>query len=170
MKKVLFIIAQKDFRDEELFEPKSIIENAHFQTVIVSQQRGPCVGKLGAFVDAQLALSEVIIDDSVAGVVVVGGPGSPALMQEESLGEILRKVREEHIVLGAICYGPAIVASFDVINGMHATVFADEFSLNIFKEHNIAFVDEIVVVDEKLVTANGPSAGSAFAEQLVELM
>ena len=170
MNKVIFVIAKKDFRDEELFNTRNVVEAAGFEIIIASQEKGTCTGKLGGTVKADISLSEIVIDDSVEGFIVIGGPGSPELMKEKILGDILRKVREVDIVLGAICYGPAVVASFDVINGMHATVFADEWSLNILKEHNIVFVDELVVVDGKLVTANGPTAAAAFAEQLIEMM
>lgn len=169
-KTVVFIVAQDGFRDEEYFESQKIISEAGFSTIVASQEKGLCKGKLGGEVSADIAISEVVLDDSIVAVVVIGGPGSPKLMEVKELGTLLLKVREEKKLLGAICYAPAIVASFDVIDGLSATAYMDDFSRPILKEHKILYIDGLVVVDELLVTGNGPAAASAFGEQIVELL
>ena len=59
---------------------------------------------------------------------------------------------------------------FDVIDGLSATVYLDDFSKPLLKEHNVLYVDGLVVVDELLVTGNGPAAATAFGEQIVEIL
>ncbi len=168
-KTILLIIAQEGFRDEELFETKEVLDNKGYTTIIASQKEGLCKGKLGGEAEASIAIEEIELTDDIVAVVVIGGPGSPKLMEEEALGIVLQKAREKNILLGAICYAPAVVASFGVIDGASATCYADDFSLPILKEHNILYIDELVVLDQdlNLITGNGPSAATAFGEEIV---
>lgn len=169
-KTVIFIVAQDGFRDEEYFESQKVISEAGFKTLVASQEKGMCKGKLGGEVSADISISEIVLDDSLVAVLVIGGPGSPKLMEVKELGTVLRNVREEKKLLGAICYAPAVVASFDVIDGLSATCYLDDFSKPILKEHNVLYIDGLVVVDELLVTGNGPAAATAFGEQIVEIL
>ena len=59
---------------------------------------------------------------------------------------------------------------FGIIDGMHATVYADETSLPIFKKNNVMYISQSVVVDEWLVTANGPASATEFGKELVLLL
>lgn len=45
--KVLMVIAPKDFRDEELFEPMAVFESNGLKVDVVSTTKGECVGMLG---------------------------------------------------------------------------------------------------------------------------
>jgi putative intracellular protease/amidase len=63
-----------------------------------------------------------------------------------------------------------VVASFGVIDELHATVFKTDDSLDMFKDHKITYIEEDVLVDETLVTANGPHAATVFAQEIVDLL
>ena len=169
-KTIIMIVAQEGFRDEELLETKEVLDECGFTTIIASQREGECKGKLGAVVEANLSINEIELTDDVVAIVVIGGPGSPDLMKVDELGVLLRKTIEKNLVLGAICYAPAVVASFGVIDGRNATCYADDFSIPIFKEHKILFIDELVVADDKLITGNGPSAAKAFGEEICKTL
>ncbi len=164
--KIIFIVAQEGFRDEELFDTKEVLESKGFEIIIASEKKGLCVGKLGGQIESDKEIENINLEEDVVAVVVIGGPGSPSLMKIPSLGELLREVRKKNLILGAICYAPAIVASFGVIDGASATCYADDFSMPILKEHSILFIDELVVVDDKLITGNGPSSAKAFGEEI----
>lgn len=164
------VIAQKDFRDEELLVPKEHFEAAGFQVVIASPDGGDCKGMLGAEVIADIKISDIDINSETKALVVIGGANSPSLMNVESLGEKLELAKEKEIVIGAICLAPMVVASFDIIHGMSATVFPTEESLKTLKDHKVLYIPEDVVVEDWLVTANGPTSADAFGKALVELL
>jgi protease I len=167
MKKIVMVVAQEGFRDEELLEPKAYFEKEGFQVIIAAPQEGLCKGMLGGVVEASVALADVSLK-KVKAVVVVGGVKSPLLAEEPSLGKLLSQAKEENVVIGAICLAPMVVASFDVVRGMHATVFKTDESLATLQRHGVSFLDEEVIVDRWFVTANGPQAAIAFAENVVE--
>ncbi len=73
--KILMVMAQNGFRDEEYEVPKSLFEKAGFEVVTASSEKGIAKGKLGAEVKVDLSFDEVNIRDYEA-IVFVGGPGA----------------------------------------------------------------------------------------------
>lgn len=169
-KKIIMVIAQEGFRDEELLEPKALFEENGYTVVIASPQKGFCKGMLGVVLESDISIDDIVIDSSLKAFVVVGGVNAPSLMDYPKLGEHLSSVREQNIVLGAICLGPMVVASFGVIDELHATVFCTDDSMSMFKDHKIVYFKEDVLVDETVVTANGPHASTMFAQEVLDLI
>jgi protease I len=168
--KVYMIIAQKDFRDEELLIPKEILESKGFQTIIASPDAGICKGMLGAEVTADIKISEIDINSETKAIILIGGSNSPSLMKIDELGKKLELAKEKEIIIGAICLAPMVLAHFDIITGMSATVYPTPESLKLLKDHKILYIPEYVVVEDWLVTANGPQSASAFGEALVHIL
>ncbi|MCA9477830.1 MAG: DJ-1/PfpI family protein [Nanoarchaeota archaeon] len=167
-KTVFFVIASQGFRDEELFEPLELLKSEGYETKILSQIKGTCQGSKGGSVQSDAALDQVVLDEEVCALIVIGGPGSPELMKVSALGTLLLQAKERGLVIGAICLGPMVVSSFDVISGKKATVFPTQESLTLLEEKGVEYVKEDVVVDGLLVTANGPHAASAFGHTLID--
>ena len=71
-KKVLMIIAHKDFRDEEYREPRKVLEDAGAQVIVASSSMNVCKGMLGMQVKPDVLYTDVKGDDCDA-VVFVGG-------------------------------------------------------------------------------------------------
>lgn len=168
--KVYMVIAQKDFRDEELLVPKKILETAGFQVIVASPKAGTCKGMLGVEVVADIKISDINIDSETKALVIIGGSNSPSLIDVDALGEKLDLAKNKEIIIAAICLAPMVVASFDIINGMNATVYPTKESLKMLKDHNVLYIPEDVVVEDWLLTANGPSSATAFGEALVDLL
>jgi len=168
-KKIIMVIAQDRYRDEELLEPKEVFEDNGYEVEVVSPEGGLCKGMLDAIIGT-ISLEEVEIDKHVKAFVVVGGANSPSLMNYPKLGELLKTVWSKEIILGAICLAPMIVASFGIIDNLHATVYKTEESLKMFEDHKITYFKEDVLVDENLVTANGPHAAKMFAEEILDML
>lgn len=168
--RVLLVIAQQGFRDEELLEPKDVFDVEGYETVIVSRKAGPCTGKLGAMVDAQLSLTEAMIDEETVAVVVVGGPGAEGFAGDQDLKRLLEEAVEKDVVVAAICIAPMIIAGLGILQGKEATVFPTEESLAALKENGVRYVNDDVVVDGKFVTANGPYAATAFGHTVVDVI
>ena len=62
-KKALFIVASRGFRDEELIEPKSILESYGAKCIIANETGRESVGMLGKVVDASMTLDKVDVND-----------------------------------------------------------------------------------------------------------
>ncbi len=169
VKKVLCIVAQDCFRDEELFEPLALFKQEDIEVSIASLHRGTCRGKLGGSVEATLALDEVDVPLYDA-IVCIGGPGALAFQESAAMQTLLLQAREEEKIIAAICIAPAVLASFDIMNHRYATVYPDKEALALFKEHKITYIAEDVVVDEWLITASGPQAATIFTKNIIDTL
>ena len=162
------IIASKDFRDEEYFIPKSKLESAGYEITTASLALGECIGKLGGSAHAELVLNEVELDDFDA-IIFVGGPGSCIYQNNEEAHRIARECLEKSKLLAAICIAPIILAFAGVLGGRKATVWnGDQKQERIFQELGVNFVDEDVVLDNDIVTGNGPAAAEKFSEVIIK--
>lgn len=169
MAKALFIIAQKNFRDEELEEPLMVLKKAGHQCEIASIEDDVCTGMLGAKVKPNLAVRDANADDYDV-VVVVGGSGSPELAKHSDVLMLLRKAKELNKKLAAICLGPMILAKAGVIKDKNVTVYKTDESVNAVREAGANLIDKAVVVDKDLVTANGPKAAEKFGKKILEML
>jgi len=167
IKKALFIIAPKDFRDEELFETKKVLESSGVETEVASLEVGLIKGTQGGTQKASKSLFEADIADY--GVVIfVGGPGASVYFDDPIALAIVEEVVRQNKILGAICIAPSILANAGVLMGKKATAFSSEKDNLINK--GAKFIDSPIIVDGNLVTAAGPEVAGDFGWKIVELL
>lgn len=167
MADVLMIVAHKGYQDKEYEIPKKILEDAGHNVVTASSLSGKAEGKLGGTAEVNLTLDDVPIDMFEA-VVFVGGPGAVEYQTNERALEIARKMYVDGKIVAAICIGPTILAYAGVLEGHKATVWnGDSEQSGLLEQHGAAYVNEDVVDDGRLLTANGPHAAMAFGKKLV---
>src|SRR3989338_2502525 len=91
MTKALFIIAQQDFRDEELQEPKAVLEKAGILCTIASKTTDMAIGKLGMKVKQGMTLNDAIkCIEELDAIIFVGGNGSRAYFDYQPALELAR--------------------------------------------------------------------------------
>jgi len=166
---VLFIIAEKNFRDEELLNPKEVIEKAGIKAEIASKTAGIKTGVLGAKVSA-ISFREIFLEKYRA-IIFVGGPGSQQYFDDSEALEIAKKANEIGKLVAAICIAPVILANAGILEGKKAAVWnsaSDKGCIHAIEEKGAVFSDETVVQDGNIITACGPSAARAFGEKIVK--
>ncbi len=171
-KKILMIIAPRNFRDEELLIPKQYFESLGATVIVASKEHNVCKGMLGTQVQPDLALREVNVDEFDA-VVFVGGSGVTGYYGDPEAHRIAREAYEKGKIVGAICLAPGVLASAGILEGKKATVWlAPGYTLGVdmLVRGGAIFTDAPVVVDGRIVTANGPEAAKAFAETIAQLL
>lgn len=171
-KKAAIIIAYKDFKDEEFFIPKEILEKAGVEVAVVSDQKGKAKGADGGKASVGLELAELKVADFDA-IIFVGGPGAPAHLDNETSYNIAREVVKQEKVLAAICISPTILAKAGVLKNKKATVWTaplDKSAVKILEENGAVYQDIRVVQDGKIITADGPSAAGEFGNKIVEVL
>jgi len=171
-KKIVMLIAQQDFRDEEYLIPKGIFQEQGHEITTASIEKGQAVGVFGVTQEANLAFGDVKVG-RFDGIVFVGGNGAMRDMDNKDVYRIAREAVAKNKVLGSICISPAILANAGVLKGKKATVWAsnmDKSAVKILESRGCNYVAETVVVDGRIVTANGPEAASKFAEKVIELL
>ena len=171
-KKIAMIIAFIDFRDEEYFIPKTVLESEGANIVTASSKKGQAIGAYGGVVDVDVTLDDLKVSDFDA-IIFVGGSGAAKYIDDEKAHKITQEAVNENKILGAICIAPAILAKAGVLNNKKATVWSnnlDKSAIKILKEEGVNYQDEPVVVDDKIITANGPLAARKFGEKIVEVL
>jgi len=169
-KKIAMIIAFRDFRDTEYFLPKEILEKAGTKITTVSTKTGIAIGADGGDTQIDLLVENLNPADFDA-IVFIGGPGALDYLDNENSYRVLRETVEKDKILGSICISPVILAKAGVLSGKRATVWSsplDRSPVKILKENGAIYEDKDVVVDGKIVTANGPDAAEEFGQKLVE--
>ena len=167
---VLFVIAPERFRDEELLEPRRILEQGGCRVTVASIRSGTAVGMLGArvAVDTTIRPADADAYDALA---IAGGAGSPAhLWDSEPLQALARAINAAGKPVGAICLSPPVLARAGLLQGKRATTFPADRAIAELKRGGATYVREAVVVDGTIVTASGPEAASAFGETLAGLL
>ena len=171
-KKAAMIIAFKDFRDEEYFVPKEILEKAGAEVKTASNKIGTAIGADGGEVKVDLLVSEINPTDFYA-IIFIGGPGCLKNLDDESSYRVAQETVSQNRVLASICISPVILAKAGVLEGRKATVWSsvmDRSSVRILKDNGTIYQDEDVVVDGKIITGNGPAAAKEFGQAIVEAL
>src|SRR5687768_10115966 len=75
-KKVLMVIPHTQFRDEEFFEPKKILEDEGAKVVVASTSVRACRGMKGGVDQSEIAITDAKPDDYAA-LVLCGGSSVP---------------------------------------------------------------------------------------------
>jgi transcriptional regulator GlxA family with amidase domain len=133
------------------------------ELTFVAQEPGPKrtdTGRLALVADASLA--EIPHPEVV---LVPGGPGQAALMEDGPVHEWLRAVHETSTWTASVCTGSLILAAAGLLAGRKAT--SHWTALEELGRLGAELTSERVVFDGKLVTAAGVSAGIDMALALV---
>jgi protease I len=165
--KVLMVIAQNGFRDEEFFEPRDVLIKNSIEVEVASQAMEMARGKLGGVVMPDLTIGEASVDDFEA-IIFVGGPGAAVYLNDPVAHKLAKDFYAAGKIVAAICMAPSILANAGLLKGKKATAWPDEKEN--LKAHGAKYTDGPVEVDGKIITACGPEAAKEFGEKIVELL
>ena len=165
--KILVVIPPDQFRDEELAEPLAAFQNAGSSFEVASTRRGTCKGMLGTQAMANFSLEEVEPGE-YAGIVIVGGSGSPAhLWDNEILINLVKYFHKNRKLVAAICLSPVVLAQAGILKERTATCYMSPASKREIINGGAHISEKDVVVDDSIITANGPAAAKEFAGAII---
>ncbi len=164
------ILATNGFEQIELTSPKQALEDAGMATQIVSDQDGEIQGMhhtdKGDRFKVDALLSEANAADYDA-IVIPGGLFSPdALRTNETALSFVRDFFEQKKVVSAICHGPQVLISANVVQDREMTaVPAVQTDLS---NAGATVYDREMVCEQGLVTSRVPDDLPAFNAKLIE--
>jgi len=167
-KKILMVVAFKDFKDEEYFVTKEVLEKAGFLIETTSSQKGMALGTEGGEAVTTLLSSEVNPQNYEA-IVFVGGSGMGKELDNQEFQKLAKEFVKNDKIVAAICVAPGLLAKAGVLNNLKATVWSsalDKSLIKILKDYGALYEDLAVVQDGKIITANGPDAAQEFGEAI----
>lgn len=161
------IISADNFEDMELLTPLYRLREEGVHVDIASVKKGKIKGKHGYEVDVDLTLKEVNPDDYNL-LILPGGNAPEVVRKEKDAVEIAKHFFQKNKPVSAICHGPQILISADLLKGRHATCYksvAQEM-----KQAGAVYEDKEVVVDGNLITSRQPSDLHAFLRETIRLL
>ncbi len=170
IKKIAFFIAYRDFRDEEYIIPRNIFEENGIEVKTISSQKGIAVGSQGVDVEVDYTFSEFKSSNFDA-VVFVGGQGALKDFDNQTCYKIIKSFFNSGKIVSAICIAPVILAKSGILKNKKATVWYSDLnkeSLKILEKNGVIFKGDPVVIDENIITANGPKSAKEFGEKIIE--
>ncbi|MDY7000277.1 MAG: DJ-1/PfpI family protein [Thermodesulfobacteriota bacterium] len=169
-KNVLMVIAHRDFQDTEFGTPFKMFQEQGFNVTVASSKPGTATGMRGKKVELDLVVSEAKAKDYDA-VVFVGGLGVKKEYWDNAEAHALaREAAEQEKVVAAICWAPVILANAGVLDGKKATVATSGGADRALRRKGCKYKSRNVVVDGKIITANGPRAASKFAQAVIDAL
>ena len=159
------IISADSFEDTELLVPYYRLKEANVDVKVASLCRGSIKGKHGYEVAVDTTLDEVNPDDYT--ILILPGGAAPALLRKEPKAlEIAQNFFYRSKPVAAICHGPQILISADLLKGRRATCYtsvSDEL-----KKAGALYEDLEVVVDDNLVTSRKPADLPVFMRETMK--
>jgi len=168
--RALFIIAFKDFRDQEYFIPLGILRRSGFSVDTASWQKGRAMGIEGNDVNVDWLLDDIDVSRYDA-IIFIGGMGATKFIGDLQAHRIAQHAQACKKVLAAICIAPTILAEAGILKGVNATVWSsnmDKSAVKILQKSGAKYIDQKLVRDGNIITANGVLAAKVFGQEIMQ--
>jgi protease I len=165
--RAVFVIAAKNFQDDEFAEPRGILKNNGIAVTVASTTLDEVTGMNGSKVKPDMLLKDVKAVNYDA-VVFIGGSGAVQYIDDPVAHKLAQDAIARKKVVGGICLAPMILAKAGVLKDKKATVYPSEGDK--LKACSVDYTAKPVQIDGNIVTADGPKSAASFGRALVMLL
>ena len=160
------VIPHTQFRDEEFFEPKKILEDEGAKVVVASTAAKLCRGMKGGVAQAEVAIADAKADD-YAGIVLCGGSSVPDFFwNDKKLQELVAAMAAAGKLVAAICLSTVVLAKAKLLAGREATVYWLPQALEELKTAGAKYVPETLLIYNNIILAEGPPDSQRFGQAI----
>lgn len=166
------VLTADKFEDTELLVPYFRLLEDGAVVHIAAPTLDEIGGEHGYSITPDLTIDEVDPDAYTLLIVPGGFPdGAPATVRGIAKAqEIARSFFEKGKPVAAICHGPWLLVSADVVRGRHLTSYWHDGVPEEIKAAGGIWEDEAVVVDGNLVSARWPADLPAFTSAMMRMV
>lgn len=165
------VLLKEGYEETEALLSADILRRAQIQCDLISMEKEKTVCSSHHFRIEADSVFDGNLDDYDMIICPGGLPGSTNLQKDEMVLEWIRKFHEdENKWVAAICAAPIVLAEAGILQGKRATCYPSEEFIVQLKNAGADFQEEIVVVEDHIITARGPAATFAFGYALVEAL
>nr|WP_072514015.1 DJ-1 family glyoxalase III [Ndongobacter massiliensis] len=164
MKRVL-ILMKNGQEEVEALTPVDLLRRAGISVAIVSCEEGLRLqGAHGIEITADVSFEE--IPEEYDAIYLPGGlDGATAMAQDEAVLTLVKETLAKGKMVAALCAAPIVLEAAGVLSGRCITCYPGfEIKTSSARAHS----EEIVVVDDNLITSRGPATAMALSLVLVE--
>ena len=163
------ILAEEDFEDSELIEPMRALKGTGARVLIVgSGSQETYRGKRGSATARVDATADKVKAEDFDAVIVPGGYAPDKMRLHQSMIDLIRKAHDLGKVVGAICHGPQLLISAEIVKGRRVTSWPS-IALDL-RNAGADWVDEPVVQDENLITSRKPADLPRFNKAIIKAL
>ena len=167
--KIVAVLAEQDFEDSELTEPLKAMKEAGAQVFVVGSGSQPSYrGKRGkATIKVDIDADKVRAEDFDA-IIIPGGYAPDKMRLHQPMIDLVKRVHDLGKVVAAICHGPQLLISADVVRGRRVTSWPS-VAIDL-KNAGANWVDEPIVRDGNLITSRKPSDLLVFNRAIIQAL
>lgn len=167
--KRIAILAEEGFEDAELAEPLRAMKDSGARVLVVgSGSKSSYRGKRGSTEVTVDATADQVKAGDFDAIIVPGGYAPDRMRLHQSMVDLVRKAHDEGKIIAAVCHGPQLLISADIVRGRRATSWP---SVAVdMKNAGANWVDEPVVRDGNIITSRKPADLPKFNKAIIEAL
>jgi len=167
MPKAVLLITPVNFNDTEFSVTRKGLEDGGISVTVSSVTSAEAISMKGVRVKPDKELRQIDPDEYDA-LIIIGGSGTPKLLEYPEVMDKIRKFNERGKLIGAICLAPILLARSGILKGVVSTVFPTDFSISLLKQGGATYSRIHVVEDENIITADGPDSAKEFVDKILK--
>ena len=163
MKKILVVIAP-GFEEIETITIVDILRRAGARVTLGATDKGILKGSRGIKIEPDELLDNVLGKDFDLICLPGGQPGTDNLKNDERIEKILKRMQQEDKYIAAICAAPTVLQKAGILKDKTITCHPS------IKSKFESYIENRVVVDDKIITSQSPGTAMEFSLKLVEIL
>lgn len=167
--KRIAILVEEGFEDSELREPLRAMKDAGARVLIVgSGSKKSYRGKRRVTEVTVDTSADMVKANEFDAIIVPGGYAPDRMRLHQAMINLVREAHAEGKIIAAVCHGPQLLISADIIRGRHVTSWPSVMvDLN---NAGAIWVDKPVVRDGNIITSRKPADLPKFNKAIIEAL
>jgi protease I len=167
--KRIAILAEEDFEDSELMEPLRAMKEAGAGVLVVGSGSKPAYkGKRGSAQVTVDATADKVEAGQFDAIIVPGGYAPDKMRLHQPMIDLVRKAHAQRKIIAAICHGPQLLISADIVKGSRVTSWPS-VAVDL-RNAGAIWVDEPVARDGNIITSRRPADLPRFNKAVIEAL
>ena len=167
--KHIAILAEEEFEDAELMQPLRAMKDAGASVMIVgSGSKKSYRGKRGSAEVTADATADKVDAGQFDAIIVPGGYAPDKMRLHQPMIDLVRKANAAGKVIAAVCHGPQLLISAEVVKGRRVTSWPS-VAVDL-RNAGAIWVDQAVVRDGNIITSRKPADLPQFNEAIIEAL
>lgn len=165
--KRIAILVEDNFEDSELTESLRAMKDAGARVLIVGSGSKKSYKGKRSLAEVKVDTTADKVEASQFDAIIVPGGYAPDKMRlHQSMVDLVRKAHAEGKIIAAVCHGPQLLISADIVKGRRVTSWPS-VAVDL-KNAGAIWVNEPVVKDANIITARKPADLPKFNKAIIE--
>lgn len=158
------VLCEDLYEELELWYPYYRFQEEGYNVFLVGPEKREYKGKYGYPAKVEKQASEISAEE-IDGIVIPGGFAPDKLRRSPHVVDLVKKAYEGNKIVAAICHGPWVLISANILRNKRATSF--HAIRDDVVNAGAGYMDEAVVVDGSIITSRVPADLPAFTQAVI---